>query len=156
MTAPAALVTRLLDLVYLRNPLRGWLTAAGGLVAVFAAPAAVRPSPPPPLTRLPALVSLRTPLRGWLTAAGVLVAVFAALVVARRLLGRRLQRAAPHSATAGDDLAPGARPRPPSPPAGSSCAASSASRRTAPRSSTTSRSARSATRARSSCSRSRW
>ncbi len=67
MTAPAALVTRLLDLVYLGNPLRGWLTAAA-----------------------------------------VLVAVFAALVVARRLLVRRLERVAPHSPTVVDDLALGA------------------------------------------------
>ena len=67
MTALASLATRLLDLVYLGNPLRGWLTAAG-----------------------------------------VLVAVFAALVLARRLLVRRLDRVAPHSATVVDDLALGA------------------------------------------------
>jgi small-conductance mechanosensitive channel len=50
-------------------------------------------------------VYLGNPLRAWLVAAAVLAGAFAALVLARRLVLRRLGRAAPRTATEADDLA---------------------------------------------------
>lgn len=47
------------------------------------------------------------PVRGWLTAAGVLAAVFGALLLVRSVLLRRLERRAPLTATAVDDVALG-------------------------------------------------
>ncbi len=44
-------------------------------------------------------------VRDWLTAGAALVLTYGALLVARRLLARRLERAAPRTATRADDLA---------------------------------------------------